>query len=323
MITYNHEKYISEAIEGVLMQKCSFPFQLVIGEDCSTDATASIIKEFEKKYNNLIKARYNGENIGMQNNALKTFQECEGKYIAICEGDDYWTDPLKLQKQVDFLEEHLEFVGTSHNVNYLNDPDNEVNINKEYYGENTNSIYTIKDVINGYCVAGAVCSFVFRNFFTVELIDKMKSPDFPKMNHIELSIWLALQGDIYYFKNVMATHRYIMKKGSSNWKSQSISTNQLGTLYDLFIRLEKAAYAEFGVNINLHKSKYAHFYQMLKRAFKSFRYSDIKILMDTWKKSGYMTRYFFLIFYSIAVDVSRPIRKTIKSHLNNHKMMKN
>src|SRR5690554_5301571 len=114
MITYNHEQYIKQAIEGVLMQQTTFRIELVIGEDCSTDNTANIIREYEQKNPGLIKARYNNQNIGMIPNMIKTLEECNGKYIALCEGDDFWTDPFKLQKQVDFLETHLDYTGAAH-----------------------------------------------------------------------------------------------------------------------------------------------------------------------------------------------------------------
>ncbi len=116
MITYNHEPYIAQAIEGVLMQKTNFQFELIIGEDCSTDNTAAIIKEYEANYPKIIKARYNNSNMGMITNMVKTLEECNGKYIAMCEGDDYWTDPLKLQKQVDFLESNSDCSICFHNA---------------------------------------------------------------------------------------------------------------------------------------------------------------------------------------------------------------
>lgn len=109
MITYNHENYIEHAIEGVLMQKTSFPIELIIGEDCSTDNTRKIVREYEGRYTEIIKAQYPEKNRGMNNNFLTVLQSARGKYIALCEGDDYWTDPLKLQKQVDFLEANPEY----------------------------------------------------------------------------------------------------------------------------------------------------------------------------------------------------------------------
>jgi len=104
MITYNHEEFISKAIEGVMMQQTSFPIELIIGEDCSTDSTHAICLKYKSKYPDKIKLRIQEFNLGMTQNFISTLQVSTGKYIAQCEGDDYWTDPYKLQKQVDFLE---------------------------------------------------------------------------------------------------------------------------------------------------------------------------------------------------------------------------
>ena len=100
------ENFIKDAIEGILMQKTSFPIELIIGEDCSTDNTRKIVEDYEEKYPNLIFAQYSEKNLGMMNNFFNVLQAAVGKYIALCEGNDYWTDPLKLQKQVYFLEEN-------------------------------------------------------------------------------------------------------------------------------------------------------------------------------------------------------------------------
>jgi len=108
MITYNHKPYIAQAIEGVLMQRTSFPFELVIGEDCSTDGTREVVLECQKRHPETIRVITSERNVGMQLNELRTDKACRGKYIAYCEGDDYWHHPLKLQKQVDYLESHLD-----------------------------------------------------------------------------------------------------------------------------------------------------------------------------------------------------------------------
>lgn len=104
MLTYNHESFISQAIEGVLMQQTSFPVKLYIADDASTDMTSSICKEFAEKYPDRIIHILNKQNIGSRQNYINAFKTCHDKYIAHCEGDDYWTDAYKLQKQVDFLE---------------------------------------------------------------------------------------------------------------------------------------------------------------------------------------------------------------------------
>lgn len=114
MITYNHEKYISEAIEGVLMQKTTFPIELIIGEDFSTDNTRKIVLAYAEKYPDIIRPLLPESNMGMMKNFIGTLKAATGRYIALCEGDDYWIDPYKLQKQVDFLEENegYGFIGT-------------------------------------------------------------------------------------------------------------------------------------------------------------------------------------------------------------------
>ncbi len=121
MITYNHEPFIREAIEGVLMQQTSFPIELVIGEDCSTDRTREICLEYKEKYPDKIKFLLNEKNLGMMPNFIQTLNACTGKYIALCEGDDYWTDKLKLQKQVDFLEGNEEYVMAYHDAKVIDE----------------------------------------------------------------------------------------------------------------------------------------------------------------------------------------------------------
>lgn len=116
-LVYNQEQYIAQTIESVLMQKTNFNYQLVLGEDCSTDNTRKICEAYQKKYPSKIKLLPSlKKNIGLIANYMRTIKACDGKYIAICDGDDYWIDDLKLQKQVDFLESNPDYhiVGTNY-----------------------------------------------------------------------------------------------------------------------------------------------------------------------------------------------------------------
>jgi glycosyltransferase involved in cell wall biosynthesis len=106
MVTYNHAPYITQAIEGVLKQKTNFPIELVIGEDCSTDGTREIVFGYQKKYPDIIRVIASDKNVGALENSERTAKTCRGKYIAFCEGDDYWHHPGKLQKQADYFESH-------------------------------------------------------------------------------------------------------------------------------------------------------------------------------------------------------------------------
>lgn len=112
-ITYNHSAYIRQCLDGMLMQQTTFGFEILIHDDCSTDGTDDIIREYVSKFPQIIKPLFEEENQYQQGKPIGTavwnLPRAKGKYIAICEGDDYWTDPLKLQKQVDFLESHSEY----------------------------------------------------------------------------------------------------------------------------------------------------------------------------------------------------------------------
>ena len=105
-ITYQHAPYIRDCIEGVLMQKTNFPFEYLIGEDCSTDGTREIVFEYAKKHPEKIRVITADKNFGMMGNIRRCRMAARGKYIALCEGDDYWTDPYKLQKHVDFMQKN-------------------------------------------------------------------------------------------------------------------------------------------------------------------------------------------------------------------------
>ena len=104
VITYNHEKYIAQCLEGILMQRANFQFEVIIGEDCSTDHTREIVLDYGQRFPETIRVITSETNVGGFQNFLRVQQACRGKYHAMCEGDDYWIDPLKLQKQFDFME---------------------------------------------------------------------------------------------------------------------------------------------------------------------------------------------------------------------------
>lgn len=119
-ITYNHEPYIKDALDGFVMQKTNFPYEIVISDDCSKDRTREIIAEYKRKYPGLIRDVSPSKNIGVSANFRYVQDEAKGKYVALCEGDDYWTDPYKLQKQVNFMESHPMYSLCCHNYSRLN-----------------------------------------------------------------------------------------------------------------------------------------------------------------------------------------------------------
>jgi len=130
VLSYNHEKYLRDCLEGIVMQKTTFPIEVWVHDDASTDSSPDIIRAYQNRYPNVIKPILQTENqySKRQGSILSrfVFPKCTGKYIALCEGDDYWTDPLKLQKQVDFLEGHEEYSMCFHSAILLNECDAKV-----------------------------------------------------------------------------------------------------------------------------------------------------------------------------------------------------
>lgn len=119
MITYNHAPYIAQAIDSVLRQETRFPIEIVLGEDCSTDGTREIVREYQRNHPRVLRALLPESNLGATQNFVATLAECRGRYVATLEGDDYWTATDKLQKQVDFLEAHPECSLSCHRVQYI------------------------------------------------------------------------------------------------------------------------------------------------------------------------------------------------------------
>lgn len=112
--TYNHQQFIREALDSILMQTVDFPYEILIGDDCSTDQTPDILKEYQGKYPDIIKLWIRPQNLGASRNAYELLLQAKGTYLATCEGDDYWIDNEKLALQVEFLEKHEEYIGCTH-----------------------------------------------------------------------------------------------------------------------------------------------------------------------------------------------------------------
>lgn len=120
MISYNHGKFIAQAIESILSQEVDFSIELIIGDDCSTDDTFSICEDYARK-DPRVRLLSRKSNLGVMPNFSRTLQACTGKYVAVCEGDDYWSDPHKLQKQATFLDAHPNYAGAAHQSDVITD----------------------------------------------------------------------------------------------------------------------------------------------------------------------------------------------------------
>lgn len=237
-MTYNHEKYLADALEGFVMQKTNFPFVAVVIDDFSTDGTADILRQYEAKYPDIIKAVYLQENYYSQHKSKKPFldpYDSQSKYIAICEGDDYWTDPYKLQKQVDYLETHEDCVMCCHAAN--------IEINAKIEGNDrrhTNECdLTTDEVIAGTGLYVAMASTIYKNS---AIPSGEARPQWWKMADVgdyPLHIYGTLIGKLHYFPEIMSVYRY-QRPGSwteANTKQKNLKHEEIE--YSWFMELDK------------------------------------------------------------------------------------
>jgi len=219
MITYNHEKFLKQAIEGVLMQQCSFDIELIIANDCSPDNTDLIVQDIINNHPNGSWINYitRKKNIGGQLNFINAFERCQGKYIAHCEGDDFWTDSHKLQKQVEFLESEPEYVLCFHKVNILKPDGQLVEDYLTQVPENYENIETLARLGN-YIHTPSV---VYRNIIKKLPFELTFSP----IGDFFLYMMLAQHGKLKYFEENMCVYRYGVGIFSSSSKLSMAKSN--------------------------------------------------------------------------------------------------
>ena len=158
-ITYNHEAFVKQAIESFLMQKTNFMFEIIIGDDCSTDGTKKILNEYKKKYPELIRVIARRKNIGAHRNFSNVVACAKGKYLAHCEGDDFWTDCDKLQKQVDFLEQNPDYIICCNYTRVIDQHENTLYVNEHPLP----LVHTYYDLLEGKQEETKTASLVYRN----------------------------------------------------------------------------------------------------------------------------------------------------------------
>lgn len=213
VITYNHSKYIRNALNSILMQQVNFEYEIVVGDDCSPDDTQDILREYQTLYPDKFKMILRPKNIGPTKNYYDVIMQCTGKYIAYLEGDDYWTDENKLQKQVDFLNANPQYIGTAHRMTMVGE-DGQV-LAHQYYPDCKERIYTLKHYGKG-LLPGHFATLVYRNIYKENKYDYSvlyKAHEFIADRTIALI--LAAQGNIYCFDERMSCYRYVTGHGTS------------------------------------------------------------------------------------------------------------
>lgn len=289
-ITYNHKPYIREAIESFLMQMTNFHIEILIGEDYSTDGTRKIVFDYEKKYLDLIRVITSNTNVGMQANGIRTLTAARGKYIALCEGDDYWTDPYKLQKQVDFLEKNPDY-GMVYSKAKVYIEKNK-NFQKWDHGE---KISSFNELLLGNHIPSP--TVMFRKDLYFQYIEEIQ-PNKQQWMMGDYPMWLYFTAvsKIKFLDNTVSVYRIL-----NNSASHSDNPNK-ELIFLLSYRDIKLFYMNrFGLN-NLEKKIFGHFFSSKARIYlfkneqniselvkeinecniRSFKISIVKLIISNW-----------------------------------------
>ena len=303
-LAFNQEKYIAQTLDGFLMQETDFPFEVIVHDDASTDKTADILREYEKKYPLIVKPVYQTENQYSKRDGSLTRASnapLKGKYVATCEGDDYWTNPHKLQMQADFLESHDDYFAIGHNVRIVDDNGNAMTqdnpIWRKWFDTYTNMEdrdYSIHDLEEG-IMFGQTCTRMYRNIVQkmyADLEKKYFAMDYTN-GDVLISLLCFCKGKVRCSSLVAADHRKSIINDS--WTAKTFKKNM--TRRDILSLLEQEDFANsFGIYPDFTDQQYRH----VRRSFLHFKqsksWSDFSIFIGNLRIIRHKIKFFKRLF---------------------------
>lgn len=316
LTTYNQEKYIGKAVDSILAQEVSFPMEILIGEDCSTDGTADVLREYEIKYPGRFQVFYREKNLGANRNTYELHIRTKGKYIAGLEGDDYWSDIHKLQKQVDFLESHPEYYSCAHAFSYVDENDVllDESIIPEFdkrYWYGFRGEFTLQDYMQNRLPAQGG-TWVYHNFFLENQDTSIIYKADPYVGDLTYALILLGHGRFWVMDEKMSCYRRNMRARGDSWNaSQSRNIYHYYDSFSYFTNLEIYARDILHLKLDLRIGKTPLFYYMMNYFVQKptlARWHCIKRMLIRTPHKPY---YFKLLFKSFYLSTVYPsIRNT-------------
>ncbi len=276
---YNHEKYIKQALDGILMQETSFAFEIIVHDDASKDKTTEIIREYEAKYSDIVKPIYQTENQYSKGVAIINefmLPKVRGKYVAICEGDDYWTDKSKLELQVNWLESHPEYSACCHNALVVNEDMQPLPQSSQMLFHVDEDTTINIDYLYDKCKFCHTATLVMRTEVWLHSNDEQWDQYGFRING-DMK-WCALSlahGAVYQIARVMSCYRLVLTNDS--WSARNKNKNIAWITYRQLEAIRKIIYEQYGVEIS-----YQGYYDELTvsaiiKAMKSFSKDNFNI----------------------------------------------
>ena len=319
VITYQHENYIRQALDSILMQNVNFQYEIIVGEDCSPDNTRIILLEYQKKYPNRFKLILRDKNVGATKNLYDVLMNCQGKYIALLEGDDFWTNSNKLQLQVDFLEKHNVYTGVSHDFEYVNKIGEHTSMSNEKRSDSAEE-FTMNDFVKWEWPI-QTATLVFRNFFL-----NNKDEDFSiiytahnLMADRTLAMLILKKSNILIIRKVMSAYRYVIEKNGTNYTSKFEMPAKRKYIVEITINyinmLEKYLTSCSNYNFEYIKSQFVS--EIMINTLKNHTFDSVKDLTEILSLVSIKVK---LLSFSHVIEffVTFPLRK-MKLYVSNLK----
>lgn len=307
---YNHEKYIADALKGFVMQKTNFSFEVLVHDDASTDKTADIIREYEIKYPDIIKPIYEIENqCSKRDGSLSRIQygRVKGKYIAICEGDDYWTDPYKLQKQYDALEAHPEINICATKASL----EKEGMVIGEFPEKKKDSIIPVDEVIVGDGGFVATASIMYRTLV------RTNSPSFFNIIRIDYALQIAgsLNNGMLFLSDNTATYRLSTESSWTVRMQKDVSAYVLNKkkIIDMLLCLDKDTNYTYHIAVDNRIRWYQYVIALMEERYRDILSKDYREFFRKNTLKGKISILFGCIFPSLLHKL-----KGIKRNLHEH-----
>lgn len=313
MLSYNHGKYIEKAMRSAADQNVNFKYEIIVGDDASPDDSQEEIKKVYKEYPDKVVPVLREKNLGAMKNMIDLVSRAKGEYIAFLEGDDFWTDINKLQKQVDFLDSHLDYVACCHKRSTVDENGNiisEVDDTHRDIGD-----YTVED-FSDYILPGHTATYLLKKSALFKIYDNKKVLTEKNMMFIPgdrlLALCLLSFGKIYCSDEMMSAYRFVIKEGGTNWSSKHMGESAFVYFYNVntFRQIEKLG-KTLGIPMNFKEKEFGLFREVYWQMVKCKKCSYFLVLLYTLLISRQRAK---LMRYYITMDINR-LKGSVKRFL--------
>ncbi len=308
-LSYNHEKFLCQALDSILKQKVNFRYEIIICNDASTDNTGKIIKEYKERYPDLINEISNTSRLGGAASAYKSVTSARGKYLASCEGDDFWIDETKLAKQVDFMESNPDYIGCVHDV-LLVDVDGEKRKGQKLTWVSRKKIFKPKH-FKGIFMPGHASTMLRKNLFLKPGFNGhfILEADKNIADRTNVMLWLE-QGNFFRMKGKMSAYRYVRNDNGKNLTSVIyLKKNSIAYDYEYTLRLEKYAKQNMDINMRFWYHKMELFAKAIMKRMLNPKTADKEIIAKIFKNAESKILYLLSVPYFVIRAIYFKVQK--------------